>query len=136
MSSEGDLRQPYGPGWEDPDWTPHAPPATEPEPAGVCAVDPRATLSQYMENLRRVAVALPAANAKRLERKGRPGLHVHAGQTRRWVVATGASLLAVGSFALPRSARPPEAATRPGTASNASGAAPSPAEADAPRRKR
>jgi hypothetical protein len=129
MPSDGDLRQPYGPGWEDPDWTPRAESAAEPH--GVCADGGPATLGQFMENLRRVAVGQPAANAKRLGPKARTGLAVAAGQTRRWVVATGASLLAVGTFALPRSARPPEASSlRQNAQADAPDTARSPLEAD------
>lgn len=104
MPSDGDMRQPYGPGWEDPDWQPYAPSAAEPQEVSVA--EP-ATLAQFMEGLRRVAGPLPAANAQRLEQKprSRSGVAV-PGQTRRWVVASGASLLAVGSFALPRPVRP------------------------------
>lgn len=133
MPSDGDLRQPYGPGWEDPDWTPFA---SEFERVGVSASDSPATLGQFMDTLRRVAIPTPAANAKRLERHGRPRSPVSAGQTRRWVVATGASLLAAGTFALPRPARPAEATMRPSSTASPSGATRSPAEDDEGREQR
>jgi len=104
MPSYGDMRQPYGPGWEDPDWQPYAPPA--PEPLAVSDGYPT-TLAQFMEGLRRVAGPLAAANAKRFEPGSRPQPAMALpGQTRRWVVASGASLLAVGTFALPRPRTP------------------------------
>jgi hypothetical protein len=115
MSCDADLRQPYGPGWEDPDWRAQA--SSTDVPAEVCDAAIPATLAEFMEGLRRVAGPQGAANAKRIEAGPRRRAPVSPGQTRRWVVASGASLLAAGTFALPRPARPPEAAARSAPAS-------------------
>ncbi|HEX4511795.1 MAG TPA: hypothetical protein VH328_17025 [Burkholderiaceae bacterium] len=102
MRSDTDMKQPYGPGWEDPDWTP--PRLVPSEPPRLPLKASPGSLTQFMEMVRRVARPLRAANAKHLGAKEdrRARERVDAGQTRRWVVASGASLLAIGSFALPR----------------------------------
>jgi hypothetical protein len=105
MAAGPEMRLPYGPGWEDPDWTPHVPPAT-----ADAAADERprvSTLAQFMAVLQRAAapgMSRPGLHVEPIERR-RPvaGTAAYVGQTRRWVIAGGAGLLAISTIpALPR----------------------------------
>jgi hypothetical protein len=104
-----EMRLPYGPGWEDPDWTPHEPPAA-PEPAQE-SLPCVSTLSQFMAVVKRAAAQLPQAGLRvaPIERRHPvAGTAAYVGQTRRWVIAGGAGLLAISTIpALPRGARAP-----------------------------
>jgi len=111
MASRPEMRMPYGPGWEDPDWTPSAPPAAQ-EPAADRR--PRvSTLAQFMSIVKRAAVgrlARPALRVAPIERRHPvAGTAAYVGQTRRWVIAGGAGLLAIST--LPTLPRDPKAAS-------------------------
>jgi hypothetical protein len=126
MPSEPEMRMPYGPGWEDPDWTPHATPDPGAQ-AGAdapLADDPRprvSTLAQFMDIVKRFARPRPAqagirrrpaAPAADASPPGRPAAETaYAGQTRRWVVAGGAGLLAITTIPLPHDANAAQAAS-------------------------
>jgi len=73
MASRPEMRMPYGPGWDEPDWTPKAPPAAQ-EPQ----VDRRprvSTLAQFMAIMRTgergAELLLVVAGSVRVERPGR-----------------------------------------------------------------
>jgi hypothetical protein len=124
------MRQPYGPGWEDPDWTPHWPPAAD-DPA--TDTRPRvSTLAEFMEVVKRNATPWAPRPALRVapidQRQPVAGTAAYVGQTRRWVIAGGAGLLAISTIpALPREAR--AANTAPdGTAPASAGSDATPAE--------
>jgi hypothetical protein len=119
MAAGPEMRMPYGPGWEDPDWTPHAPPAIADDGADE---RPRvSTLAQFMAVVQRVASPrepLPGLRVAPIERRHPvAGTAAYVGQTRRWVIAGGAGLLAISTIpALPREreaspAAPPEDAS-------------------------
>jgi hypothetical protein len=109
MASRSEMRMPYGPGWEDPDWTPNAPaPAEEP------AADTRprvSTLAQFMAVVKRAARRSPQPGLRvaPIERRHPvAGTAAYVGQTRRWVIAGGAGLLAIST--IPTLPRDPKAA--------------------------
>ena len=93
MSSDPKVRMPYGPGWEDPDWSPHAePPAESAAMKLTQGEDARpvvSTFAQFMAIVKRHAS--PRAPAPR------PALPA-AAQTRRWVMAGSAGLVALATL--------------------------------------
>jgi hypothetical protein len=113
MASRPEMRMPYGPGWDDPDWTPLAPPRPH-EPAA----DTRphvSTLAQFMAVVKRatkVRRSQPGLRVAPIERRHPvAGTAAYVGQTRRWVIAGGAGLLAISTIpALPGEARAASAA--------------------------
>ncbi len=95
MSSDPKMRMPYGPGWEDPDWSPHAEPlaaSAAMKPAREADLRPVAsTLSQFMAVVKRHALPRVAAR--------RPAIPTPAAaQARRWVMAGSASLVALATL--------------------------------------
>ena len=80
MAAGPEMRLPYGPGWEDPDWTPHVPPAT-----ADAAADERprvSTLAQFMAVLQRAAVA----PRKRAPAKGAPARPCRPAHREAWLI--------------------------------------------------
>jgi hypothetical protein len=127
MASGPEMRMPYGPGWEDPDWTPHVPPAT----ADAAADEPPrvSTLAQFMAIVQRVArprASLPGLRVAPIgQRYPVAGTAAYVGQTRRWVIAGGAGLLAISTIpTLPRERKAEPAAPSNETAHVAEGARP------------
>jgi hypothetical protein len=100
MSSDPKMRMPYGPGWEDPDWSPHAtPPDESAAPQWSCAEDTRPvaiTLTQFMAVVKRFARSLPSPASAR--RPAIPPPSPYPGPTRRWVMAGGAGLVALAAL--------------------------------------
>jgi hypothetical protein len=105
MRSEPEMRMPYGPGWEDPDWAPRA---TPPEAStGIAQAAERsearpvvASLAEFMAVVKRVATPRRRPLAASPARQPL----APAGATRRWVVAGTAGFVALA--ALPRAGGP------------------------------
>ena len=94
MASDSKMRMPYGPGWEDPDWSAQAAPPDETTGMKLTAqVEERPvvrSLAQFMEIVKRFA------SPRRHRREAAvavPGL-----QTRRWVMAGGAGFVALAAL--------------------------------------
>jgi len=104
MASDSKMRMPYGPGWEDPDWSPHAAPPDESAAMKLVATaDHRpvvGSLAQFMAIVKRFATP-------RRQRDATPSLS--GLQTRRWVMAGGAGFVALA--ALPHAHKAPAAAS-------------------------
>ncbi len=96
MRSEPNMRMPYGPGWEDPDWSAHAAPPDESAAMKRDAhpVDERpvvGSLAQFMDVVKRFATP----HRKQLPRGADAPV---AGPTRRWVMAGGAGFVALAAL--------------------------------------
>jgi len=97
MRSEPNMRMPYGPGWEDPDWSPHAAPPDESAAMKRDAhpIDERpvvGSLAQFMEVVKRFATKpldakLDFRNAKPVIRRDRAGRTVNSKQLAQRVIA-------------------------------------------------
>jgi hypothetical protein len=96
MRSEPKMRMPYGPGWEDPDWSPHAEPPDESTAMKRDAhpVDERpvvGSLAQFMEVVKRFATPRRRQASRGAEARV-------PGPTRRWVMAGGAGFVALAAL--------------------------------------
>jgi hypothetical protein len=111
MPDGPEMRLPYGPGWEDPDWAPHAPTAA---PAPAVAKQPLpcvSSLAEFMAVVQQAAGAPPGHAGWRVapvsQREPVAGTAAYVGQTRRWVIASGAGLLALSTLPMPHEANAP-----------------------------
>ena len=96
MRSEPNMRMPYGPGWEDPDWSAHAAPPDESAAMKRDAhpIDERpvvGSLAQFMEVVKRFATPRPRPWARGADAPV-------VGPTRRWVMAGGAGFVALAAL--------------------------------------
>ena len=109
MASDSKMRMPYGPGWEDPDWSAHAAPPDESAAMKLVAQaeDERpvvGSLAQFMEIVKRFA-------SPRRHRREAAASHAQpALQTRRWVMAGGAGFVALAT--LPGAPKVPDPSSR------------------------
>ena len=105
MASDSKMRMPYGPGWEDPDWSAQASPPDETTGMKLTArVEERpvvGSLAQFMEIVKRFT---SPRRHRREAAVAAPGL-----QTRRWVMAGGAGFVALAALPHRRAAPVPVA---------------------------